>query len=126
MGGASAGGEQAEGAVFTGCIPTLPEDYIAEYVRIVGHEPDTAFAAHVSDAAYILLDAVKEVAVEQSDGSLMIDPLELRDAVSNPSLLVGISGIIAFDENGDRVGSSADIGLYIGEVMNGEFVLLSL
>lgn len=119
-------GEQAEGAVFTGCMPTLPEDYIADYVRINGHEPDTAFAAHVSDAAYILLDAVKKVATEQGDGSLVIDPLELRDAVSNPNLLVGISGIIAFDENGDRVGSSADIGLYIGKVENGEFVLLSM
>ncbi|MFC1925584.1 branched-chain amino acid ABC transporter substrate-binding protein [Chloroflexota bacterium] len=119
-------GEQAEGAIFTGCMPTLPEDFIADYVRIVGHEPDTAFAAHVGDAAYILLDAVKQVAVQQGDGSLVIDPLELRDAVSNPSLLVGISGTIDFDENGDRVGSNSDIGLHIGRVENGKFVLLSL
>jgi branched-chain amino acid transport system substrate-binding protein len=117
--------EQAEGAVFTGGMPTLPEEFLADYVEIVGHEPDTAFAAHVSDAAYILLDAVAQVAEEQQDGSLVIDPLELREAVSNPRLLVGVSGVIAFDENGDRVGNAETIGLYMVEVKNGEFVLLS-
>lgn len=118
-------GEQAEGAVFTGVMPALPEEFLADYVEIVGHEPYTAFAAHVSDAAYILLDAVAEVALVQQDGSLVIDPLELREAVSNPRLLVGVSGVIAFDENGDRVGNAETVGLYIGEVKNGEFVLLS-
>ena len=118
-------GEQAEGVVFAGCMPALPEEFLADYVEIVGHEPDTAFVAHVADAAYILLDAVAEVAVVQQDGSLVIDPLELREAVSNPSLLVGVSGIIAFDENGDRVGDAETIGLYMCEVENGEFVLLS-
>jgi branched-chain amino acid transport system substrate-binding protein len=118
-------GEQAEGVVFAGCMPALPEEFLADYVTIVGHEPDTAFAAHVADAAYILLDAVAEVAVVQQDESLVIDPLELREAVSNPSLLVGVSGIIAFDENGDRVGNAETIGLYMCEVKNGEFVLVS-
>jgi ABC-type branched-subunit amino acid transport system substrate-binding protein len=61
----------------------------------------------------------------QQDESLVIDPLELREAVSNPSLLVGVSGIIAFDENGDRVGNAETIGLYMCEVKNGEFVLVS-
>jgi branched-chain amino acid transport system substrate-binding protein len=118
-------GEQAEGAVFTGCMPTLPEEFLADYVTIVGHKPDTAFAAHVSDAAYILLDAVAEVAEVQQDESLVIDPLELREAVSNPSMLGGVSGIIAFDENGDRGGNAETIGLYMCEVKNGEFVLVS-
>jgi len=118
-------GDQAEGAVFTGCMPTLPEEFLADYVTIVGHEPDTAFAAHVADAVYILLDAIAEVVVVQQDESLVIDPLELREAVSNPSMLGGVSGIIAFDENGDRVGNAETIGLYMCEVKNGEFVLVS-
>lgn len=118
-------GEQAEGVVFAGCMPALPEEFLADYVEIVGHEPDTAFAAHVSDAAYILLDAVAEVAVVQKDGSLEIDPLKLRDAVSNPSLLVGVSGVIAFDENGDRVGNAETVGLYMCQVRNGEFAPVS-
>lgn len=118
-------GDQAEGAVFTGCMPILPEEFLDDYVMIVGHEPDTAFAAHVADAAYILLDAVADVSKVQQDESLMIDPLELHEAVSNPRMLVGVSGIIAFDENGDRVGNAETIGLYMCEVKNGEFVLVS-
>jgi len=118
-------GEQAEGAVFAGGMPTLPEEFLADYVKIVGHEPTTPFAGHQADAVHILLDAVAQVAVVQQDGSLEIDPLELREAVSNPRLLVGVSGVIAFDENGDRVGNAETVGLVMVEVKNGEFVVLS-
>ncbi|MFQ6020330.1 MAG: branched-chain amino acid ABC transporter substrate-binding protein, partial [Dehalococcoidia bacterium] len=114
-------GELATGAVFAGCSSPLPENLLADYVDITGHEPTVAFTAQYIDAATILLDAVAEVAVEQADGSLMIDPLDLRDAVSTPKLLAGVSGAIAFDENGDRVGRGADVGLVMCEVKDGEF-----
>jgi len=114
-------GEQAEGVVFVGGLPTLPEDFLADYLEIHVHAPTTPFAGHQADAVHILLDAVAQVAVEQ-DGSLVIDPMELRDAVSNPRLLVGLSGIIAFDENGDRVGNAETIGLVMSEVKDGKFV----
>jgi len=116
-------GEQAEGVVFAGGIPMLPEEFLTDYVKITDHEPTIPFIGHLADAVHILLDAVAEVAVEQEDGSLVIDPLELREAVSNPKLLVGVSGIIAFDENGDRVGNAETIGLAISEVKNGKFVI---
>ncbi len=115
-------GELAEGAVFAGCSLTLAEDFLADYVEIIGSEPTTAFPAQYADAATILLDAVAEVAVEQGDGSLVIDPLELRDAVSTPKLLAGVSGAIAFDENGDRLDQSA--GLVMCKVEGGQFVNL--
>jgi len=115
-------GELAEGVVFAGCSLTLPEEFLADYVDIVGSEPVTAFPAQYADAATILLDAVAEVAVEQADGSLVIEPLELRDAVSMPKLLAGVSGAIAFDENGDRLAESS--GLVMCEVKDGEFVNL--
>jgi branched-chain amino acid transport system substrate-binding protein len=114
-------GEQAEGVVFAGCMPALPEEFLADFIEIVGHEPATPFAAHVVDAVYILLDAVVQVAEEQ-DGSLVIDPLELRDAVSNPSIYVGLSGLIEFDENGDRSGTETTIGLYMCKVEDGDLV----
>jgi len=114
-------GELADGAVFSGSIPILPEEFLADYLDIRGHEPTTPFAGHQADAVHILLDAVAQAAVEQG-GSLVIDPMELRDAVSNPRLLVGLSGIIAFDENGDRVGNAETIGLVMSEVKDGEFV----
>jgi branched-chain amino acid transport system substrate-binding protein len=116
-------GELAEGVVFAGCSLTLPEDFLADYVEIIGGEPTTAFPAQYADAATILLDAVAEVAVEQADGSLVIYPLELRDAVSTPKLLAGVSGTIAFDENGDRLAQST--GLVMCKVEGGQFVNFS-
>ena len=62
------------------------------------------------------------MAEEQADGSLVINPLELRDAVSTPELLVGVSGAIAFDENGDRIGQGASVGLQMCRVEGGRFV----
>ena len=114
-------GELADGAVFSGSIPMLPEEFLTDYLEIHGRAPTTPFAGHQADAVHILLDAVAQVAVEQG-GSLVIDPLELREAVSKPRLLVGLSGTIAFDENGDRVGNAETIGLVMSEVKDGEFV----
>jgi branched-chain amino acid transport system substrate-binding protein len=113
-------GELSEGAIFAGCSLTLPEDFLADYVGIVGRRPTTPFPAHYADAVTILLDAAAEVAVEQPDGSLVLKPLELRDAVSKPKLLVGLSGAIAFDENGDRLAESSS--LVMCEVQGGKFV----
>ena len=115
-------GEEAEGVVFAGGIPMLPEKFLTDYTQITSHEPTIPFTGHLADAVHILLDAVAEVAVEQ-DGSLVIDPLELLEAVRNPKLLVGVSGIIAFDENGDRVGNAETIGLAISEIKGGKFVI---
>jgi branched-chain amino acid transport system substrate-binding protein len=115
-------GELSEGVVFAGCSLTLPEEFVDDYVDIVGSEPTTPFPAQYADAATILLDAVAEVAVEQADGSLVIEPLELREAVRHPKLLVGLSGAIAFDENGDRLAEQS--GLVMCEVQGGEFVNL--
>jgi branched-chain amino acid transport system substrate-binding protein len=98
------GAEAAEGVFFVGCALSLPEDFVADFESLRGHPPrDSAFSAQYADAATILLDAVDSVAVEQTDGSLSIDPLELRDAVRATELQDGISGRIAFDENGDRL-----------------------
>jgi branched-chain amino acid transport system substrate-binding protein len=113
-------GELSEGAVFAGCSLTLPEDFLADYADIAGREPTTPFPAHYADAVTILLDAAAEMAVEQPDGSLVFEPLELRDAVSTPKLLAGLSGAIAFDENGDRLAESSS--LVMCEVQGGEFV----
>jgi branched-chain amino acid transport system substrate-binding protein len=115
-------GGLSEGALFAGCSLTLPEEFLADYVKIIGHEPEIAFPAQVADAVTILLDALAQVAQEQPDGSLVINPLELRDAVSTPELLVGVSGAIAFDANGDRIGQGEDVGLAMCKVEDGEFV----
>jgi branched-chain amino acid transport system substrate-binding protein len=60
-------GELAEGAVFAGSIPTLPEDFLADYIKITGHAPTIPFPGHLADAVHILLDAVAQIAVEQDE-----------------------------------------------------------
>jgi branched-chain amino acid transport system substrate-binding protein len=98
------GAQAAEGVFFSGCSLPLPEDFVADFRDLHGHPPqDSAFVAQYADAVTILLDAVAQVAVEEADGSLTIDPTALRDAVHATRLEDGISGSLAFDENGDRV-----------------------
>ncbi|MCH8161330.1 MAG: branched-chain amino acid ABC transporter substrate-binding protein [Chloroflexi bacterium] len=96
-------GEAAEGVLFAGCTFPLSEEFLAEFVDLHGYEPTAAFPAQYADAATILLDAVAQVAEEQPDGSLVIDPIGLRDAVRASVLEDGLSGAIAFNEDGDRV-----------------------
>ena len=96
-------GEAAEGVIFAGCTFPLSADFLDDFVDLHGYEPTATFPAQYADAATILLNAVAAVAAEQEDGSLVIDPIELRDAVRASVLQDGLSGRIAFDENGDRV-----------------------
>lgn len=96
-------GEQAEGVLFAGCTVPLPPDFLNDFVEYVGHQPVAAFPAQYADAATVLLDALAEVAEAQDDGSLVIEPIALREAVRATELEDGLSGSLAFDENGDRV-----------------------
>ena len=98
-------GAAAEGVLFAGCTFPLSADFLAEFDKLHGYEPTAAFPAQYADAATILLNAVAQVAEEQADGSLVIDPIKLRDEVRSTALTAedALSGTIAFDENGDRV-----------------------
>jgi branched-chain amino acid transport system substrate-binding protein len=103
-------GAAAEGVVFAGCSLTLPPDFVAQFEDVHGGRPEaSAFVAQDADAVTILLDAVAQVAVEQADASLTIDPAALRDAVRATSLEGGLSGSFAFDENGDRIPRKGDV-----------------
>lgn len=97
------GAEEAEGVLFAGCKVPLRQGFLDDFIGTHGHEPVAAFPAQYADAATILLNAVAEVAEEQEDGSLVIEPIVLRDAVRAAVLEDGLSGAIAFDEYGDRI-----------------------
>ena len=104
------GAEAAEGVYFVGCPLTLPDDFISEFKKVHGSEPAaSAFTAQYADATTILLDAVAEAAEEQPDGSLLIDPAVLRDTVRQIRLTGGVSGNVAFDDNGDRSSEATDL-----------------
>jgi branched-chain amino acid transport system substrate-binding protein len=103
------GAQAAEGVYFVGCPLTLPGDFIRDYEKVHGSQPvASAFTAQYADAATVLLDAVNVVAQEE-DGALSIDPAALRDEVQQTRLLDGVSGHLAFDGNGDRIGEGGDL-----------------
>ena len=104
-------GEQAaEGVYFSGCPFPLAESFREELEALGGEDVEaSAFLAHLADAARVLLDAVAAVANEEDDGSLTIDPAELRDAVAATSIDGGLSGDISFDDAGDRATDETDL-----------------
>ena len=111
-------GELAEGAAFSGCLPPLDTAYVSEFTEVHGGEPTAAFIAQYSDAATILLNAVRSVAQDEA-GAMVIDPKALRDAVSTATLPGGRSGDVAFDSAGDRAFSSelADLDQFARELV---------
>ena len=96
------GADEAEGVLFAGCTVPLPKVFLDEFVALHSYTPTASFPAQYADAATILMNAIAAVAVEQSDGSLIIEPKELRDKIRSTAT-AGISGSIGFDENGDRL-----------------------
>jgi branched-chain amino acid transport system substrate-binding protein len=139
-------GDASEGVLFAGCQLPLPGAFVAELQAIHEHRPGTsAFTAQQADATTILLNAIDEVAAEQADGSLVIEPTEVRDAVRTSGLRNGLSGSFTFDANGDRVpldgaplpavvdealatqdlDGLADLGLVACQVQGGELVNLT-
>ena len=114
-------GELAEGVLFAGCALPLPQDLLDDFVDLHGDEPAAAFAAQHADAATILLDAVAAVAELRDDGSLVIEPTELRDAVRATVLEDGISGAIAFNDDGDRVPpGTANLDEFLAEALTNQ------
>jgi len=103
------GAEAAEGVYFVGCPLTLPDDFLAVFTKVHGGRPEaSAFTAQYADAATVLLNAVNGVA-EAEDGALVIDPAALRDEIQQTRLIDGVSGHLAFDGNGDRIGEGGDL-----------------
>ena len=120
-------GDLAEGAAFSGCSPPMGAAYLTEFTEVHGSAPTAAFITQYSDAATILLNAVKLVARDEG-GALMIDPIALRDAVSAATLPGGKSGNVAFDSVGDRASSpelvdldqiALELGLVPCQIENG-------
>jgi branched-chain amino acid transport system substrate-binding protein len=125
------GAQAAEGVYFVGCPLTLPDTFAKEFAKVHGAAPDaSAFTAQYADAATVLLNAVDSVAQDQ-DGALVIDPSALRTTVQQTRLLDGVSGDLAFDGHGDRIGEGGDLaqqakdlGLAACVVKNGQLVNL--
>ena len=77
--------------------PAFVELYIAKF----GEKPIGPYHARARDAAALILEAIKKVAVTDDAGNTYIGRKAVRDAVFATKGLVGLSGPKTCDENGD-------------------------
>ena len=89
-------GENAIGMYLSGTyVSGAPYyDFLQKWEDIIGGFPPSGFHAFAYDATNILLDAIKEVALVDPDGTLHIGLQALRDAVSGTSGFVGLTGTL--------------------------------
>ena len=121
----AAGPENAEGAFISGPDLTAladPEfyenEFLPAYEEKFGEEPQSVFHAHSFDAMNMLLQAIEKVAIETSDGGLVVPRTALKDALFDTEGLEGITGTLSCNENGD---CQQDATMAVVTVENGEF-----
>jgi branched-chain amino acid transport system substrate-binding protein len=79
----------------------LYETFLADYAAKYGGTPDSVFHAHAYDASNILFNALEEVAIVGSDGTLLIPRSALREAVGATANFDGITGTLTCNDYGD-------------------------
>ena len=77
------------------------QTFLDTYRNNYGEEPVSIYHPFAYDAATLLLKAVAQAAVQSEDGSLMVDPLAVRDALYNVEEFTGLSGLISCSPFGD-------------------------
>jgi branched-chain amino acid transport system substrate-binding protein len=92
------------------------ETFLADYAEKYGGRPDSVFHAHAYDAANILFNAIEEVAIVGSDGTLLIPRSALREAVGRTANFEGITGNLTCNEYGD----CADPAISVSVVEEGD------
>ncbi|MEX2247656.1 MAG: branched-chain amino acid ABC transporter substrate-binding protein [Dehalococcoidia bacterium] len=115
-----AAGVNAEQAVITGG-PSPDELFGQHYQEAFGRVPSTPFVLQAYDAVKVLLTALDAVAVVGADGALTIDRAALARQLHTQAS-IGLTGVIAFDERGDRKGDlPIEVGLAIYRVRESRF-----
>jgi branched-chain amino acid transport system substrate-binding protein len=108
-------GDLANGIIYTQAAEQpasqTRKNFEAKYLAKWGVKPD-AFSLNGYDGAKIILNAIRETAVKEKDGSLKIDRDKVRDLVAKTKDFDGASGKITFTANGDLL---ANIGIYTAE-----------
>ena len=103
----AAGADNAEGVYISGPDLTAlsgnmafyTDTFIPAYTEKYG-EPQSVFHAHAWDATNMILAAIEAVGVDQ-DGTFYIPRTALKDALFATSGMVGITGTLDCNENGD-------------------------
>jgi branched-chain amino acid transport system substrate-binding protein len=89
------------------------DEFIPAYQEAFGSDPLSVFHAHAYDAANVVFEAIKEVAIDNGDGSLSIPRQALRDAVFATSGYQGVTGTITCLDTGDCA-TDVTIGMFLG------------
>lgn len=89
--------------VNTGVYQDFARRYQDRYGQSLVDEEWGVIAAYAYDATVILIKAIERVAVIDEAGNLVIGRQALADAVRATPGHPGVTGIIGFDERGDRV-----------------------
>lgn len=117
----AASGDAAEGMYASGPDLSFENEtyanFLDQYTATYGTDPTAPFHAHAYDATNIVMDAIEAVAQVHDDGSLTIGRQALIDQIASTSGLVGITGTLACDENGD----CADPQIAVSQVQDGAF-----
>jgi len=108
--------EEAGGAVIDVYVSATSYDYdtgsdqyqvfINTYRDDYGEDPINIFHPYAYDSAMLMLKAIAEVAVPADDGSMMVDPLAVRDAMYMKINFRGLSGYITCTPQGDCLSTS--------------------
>lgn len=77
------------------------ESFLEKWEDQIGGVPPSGFHAFAYDATNILLQAIEDVAVESSDGSLSIGRQALRDAIAATASFDGLTGTLSCTPTGD-------------------------
>ncbi|MGH2581586.1 MAG: branched-chain amino acid ABC transporter substrate-binding protein, partial [Anaerolineales bacterium] len=98
-----AAGECSVGMYLSGPYvdPGVQSTFLETYNQAFGEGPAAGFAPHSYDAVKMILAAIEQVAVVESDGTVRIDRQALIEAMYGISGFAGLTGTLTCDENGD-------------------------
>jgi len=97
------GDERNRQVVNTGAYQDFARRYQSRYGQSLDSTEAGFFAAYAYDAAGILIKAIEQVAVVDASGNLVIGRQALVNAVRATPGYRGVTGIISFDDKGDRL-----------------------
>ncbi len=89
-------------------------DFVKAYEAAGGKKENIVFSPQTFDAVRVIADALKASAKTDADGNLVIGRKALADAV-RATKVEGVTGPIAFGENGDRPPESTNVVIFKAE-----------
>ena len=87
------------------------DDFVKAYEAAGGKKENIVFSPQTYDAVAVISEALKRASKTDADGNLVIDRKALADAV-RATKMEGLTGPIAFGENGDRPPESTNVVIF--------------